>query len=297
MKICLVAGPPGAGSTTTAAAVAAQSAADGIPTTVVSADPYAPWPDGPQVAISDPAHWADQAWDRWQQNLGAVAAELEPMELATLPGARVAALLLDIARVIAAGECELLIVDAGADASALLSMPETAGFVLDAVVPTPLRLIRRASGRAGALAAAESVADRMLLARAALTGTRCVVHLVRPEQPARAAAADRLATELALLRFAADDSVTREGNQFHWQIPLPGANRAHLDLRRTGSDLVLTVYRATRRIELPSVLQRCELIRAALRDDDPESTVLELTFEPDPARWPQGLLDSNEVHR
>ncbi|GGV68912.1 ArsA family ATPase [Streptomyces massasporeus] len=68
-----------------------------------------------------------------------------------------------------------------------------------------------------------------------------------------------------------------------WQIPLPGAIREELDLVRRGDELVVTAERFRRVVPLPSVLRRCTVDGAALRDGE-----LRIRFVPDPKLWPQG---------
>ncbi|MBB4715790.1 arsenite-transporting ATPase [Streptomyces luteogriseus] len=67
-----------------------------------------------------------------------------------------------------------------------------------------------------------------------------------------------------------------------WQIPLPGAIREELDLVRRGDELVVTAGRFRRVVPLPSVLRRCTVDGAALRDGE-----LRIRFAPDPGLWPQ----------
>ncbi|GHJ38180.1 ArsA family ATPase [Streptomyces sp. TS71-3] len=69
-----------------------------------------------------------------------------------------------------------------------------------------------------------------------------------------------------------------------WHIPLPGAERAELDLVRRGDELVLTAGPFRRVVALPSALCRCTVDGAALRDGE-----LRIRFRPDPALWPRGL--------
>ncbi|MFJ8590090.1 ArsA family ATPase [Streptomyces sp. NPDC093598] len=67
-----------------------------------------------------------------------------------------------------------------------------------------------------------------------------------------------------------------------WRIPLPGAIREELDLVRRGDELVVTAGRFRRIVPLPSVLRRCTVDGAALRDGE-----LHIRFAPDAKQWPQ----------
>ncbi|WP_354639732.1 ArsA family ATPase [Kitasatospora camelliae] len=66
-----------------------------------------------------------------------------------------------------------------------------------------------------------------------------------------------------------------------WHLPLPGADRADLDLVRRGDELVLGTGPYRRILSLPSALRRCTVSGAALADG-----VLSVRFAPDPALWP-----------
>ncbi|MFJ7333738.1 ArsA family ATPase [Streptomyces sp. NPDC101116] len=68
-----------------------------------------------------------------------------------------------------------------------------------------------------------------------------------------------------------------------WEIPLPGAIREELDLVRRGDELVVTAGTFRRVVPLPSVLRRCTVDGAALREGE-----LQIRFAPDPELWPQG---------
>ncbi|SHI27074.1 ArsA family ATPase [Streptomyces sp. 3214.6] len=68
-----------------------------------------------------------------------------------------------------------------------------------------------------------------------------------------------------------------------WHLPLPGAIRDDLDLVRRGDELVVTAGPFRRIVALPSVLRRCTVDGAALRDGE-----LCVRFAPDPDLWPQG---------
>lgn len=67
-----------------------------------------------------------------------------------------------------------------------------------------------------------------------------------------------------------------------WHLPLPGAIRDELDLVRRGDELVVTAGSFRRIVALPSVLRRCTVDGAALRDGE-----LCVRFAPDPQLWPR----------
>ncbi|GAA2514133.1 ArsA family ATPase [Streptomyces longisporus] len=66
-----------------------------------------------------------------------------------------------------------------------------------------------------------------------------------------------------------------------WHLPLPGAIRDDLDLIRRGDELVVAAGRFRRIVPLPSVLRRCTVDGAALREGE-----LRIRFVPDPDLWP-----------
>lgn len=68
-----------------------------------------------------------------------------------------------------------------------------------------------------------------------------------------------------------------------WHLPLPGAIREELDLIRRGDELVVTAAGFRRIVSLPSVLRRCTVQGAALREGE-----LRIRFAPDPQLWPKG---------
>lgn len=74
----------------------------------------------------------------------------------------------------------------------------------------------------------------------------------------------------------------REDGVLVWNIPLPGAVRDELDLIRRGDELVVTAGRFRRILQLPSVLRRCTVDGAALREGE-----LRVRFAPDPKLWPR----------
>jgi arsenite-transporting ATPase len=77
---------------------------------------------------------------------------------------------------------------------------------------------------------------------------------------------------LAVERIAADEFVL--------SVALPLADRRDVDLVRKGDELVLTVGSHRRVLALPSVLRRCVVDGAALRDGR-----LRVRFRPDPDLW------------
>ena len=74
--------------------------------------------------------------------------------------------------------------------------------------------------------------------------------------------------------------VEPSGREFVLALALPLASRSDLDLARRGDELVVTVGPHRRVIALPSVLRRCTVVGAALREGE-----LRVRFEPDPALW------------
>ncbi|MEU3735850.1 ArsA-related P-loop ATPase [Streptomyces sp. NPDC032198] len=67
-----------------------------------------------------------------------------------------------------------------------------------------------------------------------------------------------------------------------WHIPLPGAVREELGLIRRGDELVVTAGPFRRMVTLPSVLRRCTVAGAGLREGE-----LRVRFAPDPDLWPR----------
>ncbi|WP_405873627.1 MULTISPECIES: ArsA family ATPase [unclassified Streptomyces] len=67
-----------------------------------------------------------------------------------------------------------------------------------------------------------------------------------------------------------------------WHLPLPGAIRDDLDLIRRGDELVVAAGQFRRIVPLPSVLRRCTVDGAALREGE-----LRIRFAPDPDLWPE----------
>ncbi|MFI6346996.1 ArsA family ATPase [Streptomyces sp. NPDC050560] len=67
-----------------------------------------------------------------------------------------------------------------------------------------------------------------------------------------------------------------------WALPLPGATRGELDLMRRGDELCVAAGPFHRVLELPSVLRRCTVAGAGLREGE-----LRVRFAPDPELWPR----------
>jgi arsenite-transporting ATPase len=112
-----------------------------------------------------------------------------------------------------------------------------------------------------AYAAAEptGVAALAALARTTYADTQPLTTVETPEP-------------LTVERVAADEYVM--------SLALPYAERAEIDLARSGDDLVLTVAGHRRLLALPSALRRCVIDGAALRDGR-----LRVRFRPDPDLW------------
>ncbi|MFG3049739.1 ArsA family ATPase [Kitasatospora sp. NPDC048239] len=82
--------------------------------------------------------------------------------------------------------------------------------------------------------------------------------------------------------WAVEDRLAEDG-LLVWHLPLPGAERADLDLVRRGDELVVGLGAHRRVLVLPSALRRCTVAGAGLHDG-----VLAVRFAPDPALWPRG---------
>jgi arsenite/tail-anchored protein-transporting ATPase len=74
--------------------------------------------------------------------------------------------------------------------------------------------------------------------------------------------------------------VDRDGDDFTLVLALPRARRTDLGLARRGDELVVDVAGERRVLTLPSVLRRCDVTGAALRDG-----ALRIAFRPDPDLW------------
>lgn len=83
--------------------------------------------------------------------------------------------------------------------------------------------------------------------------------------------------------WTVEDRLAEDG-LFVWRLPLPGATREGLDLVRRGDELVIDAEGFRRILPLPSVLRRCTVAGAALRDG-----ALSVRFTPDTGLWPSQL--------
>lgn len=218
MRSALIVGPGGAGASTISALTAVAAAQQGHRTVLLSPDPtmdalLGDPVTGLTVRRPDAVALAAAAWPKVSRQLAAagVASDIDPLELASLPAAGTMATLLDIAALVAAGDCETLVVDAGSLAVELLSLPDSIGQLSDRLLPVPLRILHHFGGQFGSSFAQRSTpttgeADllgdllgRLMLAQSVLTDPAvCSVHLVTGPEPRRRAAARRLVPQLAI---------------------------------------------------------------------------------------------------
>ncbi|WP_029137047.1 ArsA family ATPase [Nakamurella lactea] len=215
MKVALVAGPGGSGVTTVAALTAVAAAGRGSRTVLVSSDPSTMQilgadRDRPGLTVVRPDPAADAAAGRpalsgYLRALG-LDDDVEAADLADLPGAGELSTLYAIATVAAGGDCDALVVDAGARAVDLLAVPETVGRLADLVLPAPMRILRQFGGLLGGRRTANAAAapdlvgavlDRLLLARMLLT-SGAALHLVCGPQRLRRDVAAAMVPVLAV---------------------------------------------------------------------------------------------------
>jgi arsenite/tail-anchored protein-transporting ATPase len=81
-------------------------------------------------------------------------------------------------------------------------------------------------------------------------------------------------------RPAPQPAVERAGDEFALVLPLPLAVRSDVELGRRGDELLVDVAGQRRVLTLPSVLRRCDVTGAVLRDG-----ALRVRFRPDPDLW------------
>lgn len=165
------------------------------------------------------------------------------------------------------------------------------GLTLDAVVVNRLVPGDAADPWRRARAAAQAVV--LADADAAFAPLRVRRLTERAEPPARTADLADLGVELYTDGLPHEDTpggagaggrgrpaIERSGDDFVLVLPLPLAQQHELDLHRWGDELVVDVAGWRRVLTLPSVLRRCDVVTAALREGH-----LRVTFRPDPALW------------
>jgi arsenite-transporting ATPase len=92
----------------------------------------------------------------------------------------------------------------------------------------------------------------------------------------------------------AEPAPERVGAGWRQVFPLPFAERGDVELTRWADDLVLTASGSRRSVHLDSLLRRCTVSGASLRDPGSAAARLEVTFAPDPEQWPADLLSSHD---
>jgi len=84
-----------------------------------------------------------------------------------------------------------------------------------------------------------------------------------------------------------EPAVAKTGDGYVLSVPLPGADRRAMGLLRRDEEIVLTVGPYRRTLRLESVLRRCRIAGAVLRNQ-----ALEIRFVPDPAQFPAPARES-----
>ena len=240
MRILLFTGKGGVGKSTVAAGTAALAAAEGLRTLVLSTDAAhsladafgAQVGDGPtQVAERlyvlqvDAQRRFEESWADVQTYLLDVldAAGVDPVaaeELTVLPGAEEVLALLELHRVAASGEWDLVVVDCAptAETLRLLALPEALGWYMQRILPTERRVVRalrpvlqRAAGvpmpHDGIFDAVERLYAELAAVRALLTGPAASVRLVLTPEQVVLAEARRSWTTLSLYGYTVDGVV------------------------------------------------------------------------------------------
>jgi arsenite-transporting ATPase len=77
-------------------------------------------------------------------------------------------------------------------------------------------------------------------------------------------------------------TLERDGTEYLLVLPLPLVSAAEVDLKRRGDELLVVVGDHRRVLSLPSVLRRCTVTGASVRD-----AALRVRFAPDERMWPQ----------
>ncbi|MBM7776424.1 arsenite-transporting ATPase [Actinokineospora baliensis] len=213
MRVLLFTGKGGVGKTTLAAATAAQLAARGQRTLVVSTDPAHSLADALDVTLGaepsqvdaalhaahiDARALVDQSWPALRQHLGRFAAglglsALDAEELTVVPGVDELLALTEVARLARTGTWDVLVVDCGptAETLRLLALPEAIAAYLSRTRARLVSEVRAAAAVVGTLA--EHLADlRSLLTDPTVTAVRLVLT------PERLVAAETRRTLAAL---------------------------------------------------------------------------------------------------
>jgi arsenite-transporting ATPase len=274
VRVLLFTGKGGVGKTTLAAATAAQLAASGRKSLVVSTDPAhslgdalaAPLGAHPSeldsglfAAQIDPRGLVDDAWRELREHLRTVLAgagvdEMDAEELTVLPGVEELLALAEVHRLAQAGPWESVVVDCGptAETLRLLALPEAFAGYLERLFPTHRRVVRGLlAGMAGSSTverwdstadALSRLAEHLDVLRALLADTKSTsVRLVLTPERVVAAETRRTLTALALQGIRVDGVIANR------LVPNPGSARgaaaAWLRTRRAEQDAVLAELR------------------------------------------------------
>ncbi|MFF3843973.1 ArsA family ATPase [Streptomyces sp. NPDC002328] len=215
---------------------------------------------GRLAGVPMPAEWLYETTARWDVELAAVQAVLADrataVRLVAEPGP--------------AGE------DAVRDARLGLALR---GLPVERLVAN--RVLPEDAADAGPLAALVTQQRKVLTAWAEARPVAHLGHDPRGADDLTALAVPAVNTSVPPVEWPVADRVAQDG-VLVWHVPLPGAIRDELDLVRRGDELVVTAGPFRRIVPLPSVLRRCTVDGAALRDGE-----LRVRFAPDPALWPR----------
>ena len=80
-------------------------------------------------------------------------------------------------------------------------------------------------------------------------------------------------------------------------VPLPFVRRGQVELTRWDDDLVVTAAGVRRSIPLDALLRRCTVAGGSLTGPGTAAATLEVRFTPDPAQWPESLLEAEGSRR
>jgi arsenite/tail-anchored protein-transporting ATPase len=241
VRVVLFTGKGGVGKTTLAAATAAQLAASGRKTLVVSTDPAHSLGDALAAELTgDPAELApglfgahvdtrallDQSWGELQGHLRTVLAgagvdELVADELTVLPGVEELLALGEVRRAAESGPWEVVVVDCGptAETLRLLGLPEALSGYLERLFPAHRRAVRGLlAGLSGGgsdarpawdrtINALDGLAEQLTGLRAMLADAQTSIRLVLTPERVVAAETRRTLTALALHGLRVDGLV------------------------------------------------------------------------------------------